>query len=232
VLAEGWGGVDTGTGLHELTSAPAAAAMPMQAMRSMAKFAVGGSAGGFQNSARDAATDRAASAPPPPPAAGRGQGMFKSLRKAFSGDKAKGEKAASMPAPMPATPARREREVSAMPASDGLVQLLAHQAADGSFDASAPVDAVLRDAGQDGKAAWEAVDRLVADAQVPPAIREKARQTLVVLLALRLAFADRHSTWSRGAKKAIRWLADAAGLPAARVQAWLDERAAGAGRAG
>jgi hypothetical protein len=108
-----------------------------------------------------------------------------------------------------------------VPADDALLRLLAHQAADGSFDDSATVEQVLRDSPLDLARALAAIDALLHDARTPSDARPKLRQTLLVLLLLQSAFADRRDLWHRAARKAVRFLTDSARLHAGQADAWL-----------
>jgi Ca-activated chloride channel family protein len=121
--------------------------------------------------------------------------------------------ATAAPAPAPSQPA----------GDDALLHILAHQAADGSFDDSATVEQVLRNTPLDRPRAQAAIDQLLHDAHVPAAARPKLGHTLLVLLVLRLAFADRQPLWRRAARKAIRFLTDAGQLQPGRAEAWLTE---------
>jgi Ca-activated chloride channel family protein len=121
--------------------------------------------------------------------------------------------AAAAPAPIP----------SVNDPGDDLFHLLARQAADGSFDDSATVERVLRGADLDYARLTAATDKLLREAHVPPAHRPKLAHTLLVLLMLRMAFADRQPVWQRAFKKAARYLADVGQLRAGQVETWLTE---------
>jgi Ca-activated chloride channel family protein len=105
----------------------------------------------------------------------------------------------------------------------GLINLLTHQMADGSFDSSGAVDHSVRAAGLDPAALLAATEHLLHDAHVPSGMRPKIRQTLVVLLLLTLEFADRKASWNRAFKKGVRFVTGEGQVRAGVVQGWLDE---------
>jgi hypothetical protein len=113
---------------------------------------------------------------------------------------------------------------------DDLIHLLTHQMADGSFDASGAVDQAVRGAGIDRAGLQAAMEKLLHDAHVPSAAREKIRQTLVVMLVLTLAFAGRKGTWDRAYKKAQRFVTAQGQLKPGVAQAWVEELAATFGK--
>ncbi|HEY7119922.1 MAG TPA: VIT domain-containing protein [Tepidisphaeraceae bacterium] len=139
-----------------------------------------------------------------------GNALAKRSRRNFIGDR--------IPPSPAATPAPAAR-----PPADDLVQLLAHQSADGAFDTSASVDQLIRSCGPDRAAIIAAIDKLLHDAHVPPAVRPRIRQTLLVLVMLRLSFAGRQGVWVRASKKAVRFIADAAQLHVGQADAWVTE---------
>jgi Ca-activated chloride channel family protein len=104
---------------------------------------------------------------------------------------------------------------------DALLHLLVHQAADGSFDDSAAVEQVVRSSTLDRHAAGAAIDKVLHDAHVPSNVRPNVRHTLLVLLVLHRTFADRQPIWSRAAKKALRYVTQAAQLHPGQADQWL-----------
>jgi Ca-activated chloride channel family protein len=118
------------------------------------------------------------------------------------------------------------RPAPVVPPGDDLIHLLTHQMADGSFDSSGAVDQAVRAAGLDAAALLAAMEHLLHDAHVPSAARPKIRQTLLVLLLLTLAFADRKGTWSRAFKKGMRFVTTEGQLRPGVAQGWLDELSA------
>jgi hypothetical protein len=123
-------------------------------------------------------------------------------------------------------PKRSSAPPPAPPHGDDLIHLLAHQMADGSFDSSGVVDQAVRAAGLDAAALLAAMEHLLHDAHVPSGARPKIRQTLVVLLLLTVAFADRKATWNRASKKGVRFVTSEGQLRSGVVQGWLDELSA------
>jgi Ca-activated chloride channel family protein len=108
-------------------------------------------------------------------------------------------------------------------ADDDLLHLLAHQAADGSFDDSATVEHALRNIPLDRAHMLVAIDKLLHEAHVPSTLRPKVAHALLVLLVLRTAFADRQPVWQRASKKAVRYVTDAGQLHPGQADAWLAE---------
>jgi len=106
---------------------------------------------------------------------------------------------------------------------DALLHLLAHQAADGSFDDSAAVDQAVRGTRVDRAHLLAEIDRVLHEAHVPSSVRPKLAHTLLILLALRMAFADRKPLWQRAFKKGLRHVADVGQLHAGQAEAWLAE---------
>jgi hypothetical protein len=98
--------------------------------------------------------------------------------------------------------------------------------ADGSFDSSGAVDQAVRAAGLDPAALVAAMEHLLHDAHVPSGARPKIRQTLVVLIVLTRAFADRKDIWTRAFKKAMRFVTAEGQVPPGMAQEWLDELSA------
>jgi hypothetical protein len=125
----------------------------------------------------------------------------------------------------------RPGEVVADPAptpdDDALLHLLAHQAADGSFDDSAAVEQVVRGTRLDRVHLSAAIDKVLHEAHVPSNVRPKLAHTLLILLVLRMAFADRQPLWQRAFKKALRYVTAEGQLHAGQAEAWLGEIAAG-----
>jgi Ca-activated chloride channel family protein len=120
-----------------------------------------------------------------------------------------------------AAPPRSPAAEPNRPADDPLILLLGHQLADGSFDDSATVEQTLRATNLDRKTIESAINQILHEAHVPSAVRTKVAHTLLVLLVLRLAFPDRQPTWTRAAKKALRYLTDAAQLHGGQAEQWL-----------
>jgi hypothetical protein len=104
-----------------------------------------------------------------------------------------------------------------------VLHLLAHQAADGSFDDSATVERIVRATPLDRGAALAGIDKLLHEAHVPSTVRPKVAHTLLVLLVLRTAFRDWRDVWQRAGKKAVRFVIDAAQLHRGQAEGWLTE---------
>jgi hypothetical protein len=138
---------------------------------------------------------------------------------------------AAAPPPPPAPSANRTFAPAPAQPDDDLVQLLARQAADGSFDESTTVMQILYRAPVDWPRLNAALSKLLHDAHVSEAVRRPVAQTLRILLHLRTVCADRQPVWQRAAKKAIRYVTDAAQLHAGQVETWLAELEAVAGKA-
>jgi Ca-activated chloride channel family protein len=115
---------------------------------------------------------------------------------------------------------------SVPPTTPRLINLLAHQMADGSFDSSAAVDHVVGAAGLDRAKLQTALEHMLHKAHVPSGARPKIRQTLVVLMVLTRAFADRKDIWTRAFKKAMRFVTSEGQLLPGMAQEWLDELSA------
>jgi hypothetical protein len=98
--------------------------------------------------------------------------------------------------------------------------------ADGSFDSSAAVDHVVGAAGLDRAKLQTALEHMLHKAHVPSGARPKIRQTLVVLMVLTRAFADRKDIWTRAFKKAMRFVTSEGQLLPGMAQEWLDELSA------
>jgi hypothetical protein len=109
------------------------------------------------------------------------------------------------------------------PGDDSLLQLLAHQAADGSFDESAAVERIVRGTQLDRVHLSAEIDKALHEAHVPSSVRPKLGHTLLILLVLRMAFADRQPLWQRAFKKAMRYVASAGQLHAGQAETWLAE---------
>jgi Ca-activated chloride channel family protein len=153
-------------------------------------------------------------APAPPAARGggapAGAGMaaaFGLVRRAFGG---------GTPPPAQAS------EAESLAPTDPLIQLLARQDAHGSFESVSAAELRTWAARFDVGAMLNAIDELFDQAKLPAAPRSKIRQTLLVLLVLRLTFAGRQATWNRAFKKAVQWITAEAALPAGQAQTWVD----------
>jgi hypothetical protein len=123
----------------------------------------------------------------------------------------RGQSQASSVAPAPA-PAN----------ADPLLHLLSLQSADGSFGCDAVVEELVRAAGGNFKT-WHQSVAGVLPGSVDARAAGPIVATALALILLRTQFADREALWRRAARKACReYLAQAMGLTATEVDAWLD----------
>jgi hypothetical protein len=114
-------------------------------------------------------------------------------------------------------------QVAPTASTDPLIQLLAHQTADGSFDASPLVTRVLKSVPLDHAALSKSIDDFLRDRHLPSDRRPKPAFTLRILLTLRLGFPDRQPAWKRAARKASRFLAGALNAASSQFEKWLVE---------
>jgi hypothetical protein len=228
MLAAEWGGIAAGAAAVATPPAqvPLAAAGALYDagargidMDSLSDIAPATAAGGlFKNFARRLRTKQKVATPPPAaPPAGAASGIGVTLDKTIDKFKDSLDRSFDKSLDRAASPG------PAAPPSSGLINLLTHQMADGSFDSSGAVDHAVRAAGLDPAALLAAMEHLLHDAHVPSAARPKIRQTLLVLLLLTRAFADRKPTWNRAFKKGLRFVTAQGQLRPGVAQAWLDE---------
>jgi hypothetical protein len=104
---------------------------------------------------------------------------------------------------------------------DFLFDLLAGQAADGSFEESALVDAAITKSRINRAQTLATIERLLDEAGVADAERAKVRRTLLVLVALEQACADRRAVWKRAYQKGVGFVVDATHKPRAEVEQWI-----------
>ncbi|HTL28597.1 MAG TPA: hypothetical protein VL282_05235, partial [Tepidisphaeraceae bacterium] len=103
-----------------------------------------------------------------------------------------------------------------------LHELLLTQSAEGSFALSDDV-AKLLPRGASELQTWRATIESEAAAigtirPTPP----EAIETVLVVLAIEICFADQAQVWSRSAQKAVRYLASATGANVYEIKTWLE----------
>ena len=120
-------------------------------------------------------------------------------------------------------PQKAQRPVVTFRSQDDLMQLLASQAADGSFEVASAVNGIMKRAGVDKATLGAAIDRLVDPKMAASASRTKVHHTLLALVLLQTLFGDRQATWIRAFKKAIRFIQEKTQLGTGIIEDWLDD---------
>jgi Ca-activated chloride channel family protein len=126
-------------------------------------------------------------------------------------------------------PRKAPREVAALGFADDLMQVLAGQAADGSFEVASVINGIMKRGGIDKAGLSAAIERLL-DGKIPASpMRTKVQRTLIVLVLLRTLFTDRQATWTRAFKKAIRFIQEKTQSGSGIIEDWLDDLCARVG---
>ena len=115
------------------------------------------------------------------------------------------------------------REVPVAPSADDLMQVLAGQNADGSFEVSSAVNGLMKRSGIDKAGLSGAIDRLLDGRAAASASKSKVQRTLLALVLLKMLFADRGATWMRAFKKGMRFIQGQTQLGNGMIEDWLDD---------
>jgi Ca-activated chloride channel family protein len=193
MLAAGWGGtllaggVGSGSGLLDLTRESDDTDYGAELLDEI-----------IPESARYLRSFAPMPAPASPPA--RSSGFFGKLKKAIGGGSKMEQKRAFYGG---SDKAGRSKD----PDSDGLINLLSQQGADGSFERLPTIKVYLSNAGRDPVEILKAIDRLLDSLFTASTDTHKLRTTLLALAAMKLAFANRRELWKRAYKKGMDWVA-------------------------